>query len=426
MKDEESIGSPKSILVIGGGISGITAAVEAAEVGYDVFLIESNPFLGGRVIRSHQYFPKLCPPTCGLEINFKRIKANPGLKVFTLAEVEDISGKEGDYKVTVKLTPRLVSDNCTACNKCVDVCPVERPNDLNLGIDRTKAIYLPHMMAFPQKYVIDREYCLGSECAKCVTACQYNAIDLAVPEQKLVIQVGAVVVTTGWKPYDATKIKNLHFGEYANVITNVMMERLAAEDGPTGGQIVRPSDGKKVNSVAFVQCAGSRDENHLPYCSSVCCPASLKQATYVKEKNPEAKVTIFYIDVRTLGTLEDFYLRVQNYEGVSLIRGKVARIGEDPETKDLTVEAEDTTSGTMVKEKVEMVVLATGMVPSIAETKLPAEIAFDDYGFVTSEVPGIYAAGCAKRPVNVTISVRDATGAALKAIQSIVGGGPNG
>jgi len=423
---EENIGSPKSILVMGGGISGITAAIEAAEVGYEVFLVESNPFLGGRVIRSNQYFPKLCPPTCGLEINFKRLKANPRVKVFTMAEVESISGKEGDYEVAVKLAPRLVNDNCTACNKCAEVCPVERPNDLNFGMDNTKAIYLPHIMAFPMKYAVDRAVCPGSECAKCVAACQYDAIDLAMPEQKLNIKVGSVVVATGWKPYDATKLETLGFGKYPNVITNVMMERLAVNDGPTGGRIVRPSDGKEISSIAFVQCAGSRDKNHLPYCSAVCCLGSLKQTTYVKERYPEAKVFIFYMDIRAFGTLEDFYLRVQEYDGVSLVRGKVARIREDSETNDLIVEAEDTLAGEKVNEKVEMVVLATGIVPSIAEKGLPTEMTFDDYGFIASGQPGIYAAGCARMPADVSTSVQTATSAALKAIQSVVAGGTNG
>ncbi len=420
------VADSKAILVIGGGISGITVAVEAAEVGYDVFLIEKNPYLGGRVSRANQYFPKLCSPYCGLEINFKRIKANPRIKVFTLAEAESISGKEGNYDVAVRLTPRLVNDNCTACGKCADVCPVERPNDFNLGLDNTKAIYLPHAMAFPMKYVIDTKVCLGVECSKCVSACQYNAIDLGMTTQKLDMNVGSVVVATGWEPYDATKIDNLGFGKYPNVITNVMMERLAATSGPTGGKIVRPSDGKEVNSIAFVQCAGSRDENYLPYCSAVCCPGSLKQVTYVKEQNPDAKIFIFYIDIRTPGILEEFYLRVQGYEGLSLVKGKVAKIEEDPQTRDLTVEADDTASGNKAREKVEMVVLATGIVPSTVEAKIAADITYDDYGFIASEEPGIYAAGCSKRPADVATSVQDATGVALKAIQSIVKGGANG
>ena len=416
----------KSILVIGGGISGITAAIEAAEVGYRVSLIEKNSHLGGRVAKANQYFPKLCSPGCGLEINFKRIKTNHRIKVFTLAEVENISGEEGDYDVTVRLTPRLVNDNCTACNKCAEVCPVERSNDFNLGLDKTKAIYLPHSMAFPMKYVIDRGVCLGNECAKCVAACQYNAIELGMTTQELDMNVGSVVLATGWEPYDATKLVNMGFGKYPNVITNVMVERLAAPSGPTNGKIVRPSDGKEVSSVAFVQCAGSRDENYLQYCSGVCCLGSLKQVTYVKEQNPDAKVFIFYIDIRTPGILEDFYLRIQGYEGLSLVKGKVAKIEEDPQTKDLTVEAEDIASNTKVKEKVDLVVLATGIVPTTTEAKLPAEVIYDNYGFIVSEVPGIYAAGCSKRPADVSTSVQDATGAALKAIQSIVKGEANG
>jgi len=416
----------KAILVIGGGVSGITAAVEAAEVGYEVFLIEKNPYLGGRVARANQYFPKLCAPYCGLEINFRRIKANPRIKVLTLAEVENISGKEGNYDVTVSLIPGLVNANCTACGKCVEVCPVERPNDFNFGLDKTKAVYLPHSMAFPMKYVIDTEVCLGIECSKCVSACQYDAIDLGMKTQKLDINVGSVILASGWEPYDATKLDNLGFGRHPNVITNVMMERLAAPNGPTHGKIVRPSDGKEVNTIAFVQCAGSRDENHLPYCSSVCCLGSLKQVTYVKEQNPDAKIFVFYIDIRAPGILEDFYNKVQAYEGLSLVKGKVAKIEEDPQTKDLTVEADDTSSGIKAREKVEMVVLATGIVPTILEMKIPAEISYDNYGFITSEMPGIYAAGCSKRPADVADSVRDATGAALKAIQSIVKGGVNG
>ena len=426
MSEVDVIDSPKGILVIGGGMAGVTAAVEIAEVGYDVFLVEKEPYLGGRVARLNQYFPKLCSPSCGLEINFRRIKTNPKIKVFTLAEVESVSGKEGAYEVDLKLNPRMVNDNCTACGKCIEVCPVERPNDFNYEMDHTKAIYLPHAMAFPMQYVIDMKVCKGAECAKCVEACQYDAIDLKMPAQKLKLKVGSVVLATGWKPYDANKLDNLGFGKYANVITNVMMERLAAPDGPTKGKIVRPSDGKEVSNIAFVQCAGSRDENHLPYCSGVCCLGSLKQSTYVKDQNPEAKVSIFYIDVRALGILEDFFQRVQGSEGVTLIRGKVAKIEEDPGSQDLTLHAEDTAAGEKVKESFEMVVLATGMVPTSAESKIAADIAHDNYGFVASDTAGIYAAGCSRRPADVSTSVQDATRAALKAIQSVVRGGANG
>lgn len=412
----------RAILVVGGGISGITAAIEAAEVGYEVILVEKEPYLGGRVARNNQYFPKLCSPYCGLEINFKRIKTNPNIKVFTRAEIENISGKEGDYDITLKLAPDMINGNCTACGNCAEVCPVERPNDFNYGLDKTKAVYLPNSMAFPSRYTIDTGVCLGSQCAKCVSACNYHAIDLAKAEKKVDLKAGAVIMATGWKPYDAAKMDNLGFGKYSNVITNVIMERLAAVDGPTGGRILRPSDGKEVNSLAFVQCAGSRDENYLPYCSGVCCLGSLKQVTYLKEKNPAAKVFIFYIDIRAPGILEDFYRRVQGYQDLSLIKGKVAKIEEDPQTGNLTVEADDIISGRKMAQTVEMVVLAAGIVPEPASRKMAGLVNYDNYGFVSSSSAGIYTAGCLKRPTDVSTAVQDATGAALKAIQSIVRG----
>ncbi len=426
MEAGETITSPKGILVIGGGISGITAAVEAAEAGYETFLVEENPYLGGRVARTNQYFPKLCPPSCGLELNFRRIKTNPNIRFFTLAQVESISGEEGDWEVILKMKPRRVNDNCTACGKCVRVCPVERPDDFNLGLDKTKSIYLPHFMAFPMKYIIDESTCLGEECAKCVAACPYDAIDLGMPVEKLKLKVGAIILATGWEPYEAGRIDNLGFGNYPNVITNVMMERLAALNGPTQGKIVRLSDGKEVKSIAFVQCAGSRDENYLPYCSGVCCLASLKQAAYIREQNPDVKITIFYIDIRTPGTFEDFLVRAQENKKLSLVKGKVAKIEEDPQTHDLIVETEDIASNGKVREQVGMVVLATGMVPAARDKKIPATINYDGYGFIASETPGIYAAGCAIKPSDVGTSVRSATSAALKAIQSIVRKGSNG
>ncbi len=412
----------RSILVVGGGISGISATLEAAEVGYEVTLIEKNPYLGGRVTQLNKYFPKLCPPNCGLEINFRRIKNNPRVKIYTLAEVEKISGSEGDFDVTVKLNPRYVNENCTACNACVEVCPVERPNDFNFGMDKTKAIYLPQDFAFPLRYVIDDKYCKKAECAKCVEACTYKAIDLNMKAQSLSLKVGSIAWATGWNPYDATKIDNLGFGKYQNVITNMMMERLASQNGPTKGKILRPSDGKEPSRIAFVQCAGSRDENHLPYCSYVCCLASMKQATYIREQYPEAEILVFYIDIRTPARAERLYLMAQKDEKIKFIKGKVAKVEEDPSTKDITVTAEDALTLQKIHEKVNLVVLATGMAPNTKEWKAPASVSYDTDGFILSNtgVAGMYAAGCALKPIDVYSSVQTATAAALKTIQSLV------
>jgi len=408
-------------------MSGLTAAVEAAEMGREVYIVERQPYLGGRVAQMNKYFPTLCPPSCGLEINFRRIKQNPRIRVFTLAEVESIAGQEGNFDVTVRLNPRYVNENCTACGKCAQACPVERPNAFNYEMDKTKAIYLPHEFAYPMKYVIDKVFCKGDACAKCVDACKYEAIELNMQPKSINLKVGAIIWATGWGPYNEETVDYYGFGKYKNVINNVMMERLAAVNGPTGGIIKRPSDGKEVKKIAFIQCAGSRDENHLPYCSRVCCLASLKQATYLIEQNPEAEIYIFYIDIRALGRYEDFFVKIQNEKNVHLIKGKAGEIIEEPGTGDVIVQAENQETGEIIKDKFDMAVLAAGMVPSTAGEKVPADMDYDDNGFVVgSRTPGIYAAGCVKKPLDVASSVQDATAAALKAIQSTVRRQENG
>jgi quinone-modifying oxidoreductase subunit QmoA len=416
---DEKTGTPASgtILVVGGGISGITTALEAAEVGYEVFIVEKNPYLGGRVAQLNKYFPKLCPPTCGLEINFQRIKKNNLVKWFTLTEVEKISGGPGNYDVILKQSPRHVNTNCTCCGKCAEACDVEIPNVFNFGMNKRKAAYLPHEMAFPQRYVIDPSIIGTASAQKCKDACPYNAVDLEEKAKTFNIKVASVVWATGWNPYDATKMTNLAFGKVQNLITNMMMERLAAVNGPTGGKIVRPSDGKAVNDIAFVQCAGSRDENHLPFCSYICCLASLKQTTYVREANPESKATIYYIDLRTPGRYEKFYKKVKADGNVSFVKGKVAKIEEDAETKDVIVTVEDTLSGKKIQSRHEMVVLATGMEPSTAQVKVPGNAKYDENNFVISDE--ILSTGCAKKPSDVMSSGQTATGTALKAIQMV-------
>jgi quinone-modifying oxidoreductase subunit QmoA len=407
----------RSILVIGGGIAGLTAALEAAEAGCTVILIEKSPFLGGRAIGFNLYFPKLCPPACGFEINFRRIRNNPRVTVLTQAELEGLSGTAGNYEATIRLSPRFVTKACTLCGACAEACPAERPDEFNFGLSKTKVAYLPHKMAFPAEYVIDRSAC-KENCTVCAEACRYGAIDLSQQVERKKFSVAAVVLATGWAPYDATRIANLGFGRFPNVVTNVELERMAAVNGPTAGRILRPSDRKEPEAVAFVQCAGSRDENHLPYCSSVCCSASLKHSTYIHSIYPEAQVTIFYIDTRTPGFLQDFYAKVAANNHLRMIKGKVGRVEEDSETHDLLVTAEDVLTGRKLTQRFSMVVLATGMVPQT--DGLPLNLVRDQFGFVTNGTPGIFAAGCAKRPEEVSATVRDATGAALKALQCAV------
>ncbi len=411
----------KPILVIGGGIAGITAAVEAAEVGYRVVLVEKEAYLGGRVMRTYRYFPKMCPPTCGFEINVRRIRQNPRIVIHTLSTVEQISGTAGNFKATIKKRPRYVTGRSSLDDSMTEKLESERSNDFNFGMDTTKALYYPHDMAYPPLHVLDREALSEADEELLKKISPPEALDFGMEEEEIDIAVGAVVVATGWQPYDATKLEHLGFGKCQNVLTNVMMERLAARSGPTGGEIVRPSDGKVAENVAFVQCAGSRDENHLPYCSAVCCMASLKQARYLREKNESAKATVFYIDIRTVGRLEKFYFDMLEDSNISFVKGKVAEISENPETRDLILGVEDTLSGDRLNQTFDMVVLATGIVPNTAEAKLPIELTYDDYGFIdgTTNIDGVYAAGCAKRPCDVSRTTKDSTAAALKAIQCL-------
>ncbi len=410
----------KKVLVIGGGFSGLTAAVETAEAGSEVVLVEKTPFFGGRVTQLNKYFPKLCPPNCGLEINFRRIKNSGDITFYTSAEVEKISGEEGNFDVTVKVKSRYVNDKCVGCNACAEACPAEMPNDFNFGLDTTKAAYITHNQAFPFIYAIDDRYCKGKACAKCVDACKYNAIDLDMKPETITFKVGSIIAASGWEPYDVSKLDNLGAGKIKNVVTNMQMERLASPNGPTAGKILRPSDGKEAKNIAFVQCAGSRDENHLPYCSFICCMASLKQVTYVREQYEDSKAEIFYIDIRTPGRYEQFYWKVKDDPNVTLTKGKVARITEDIATGDIIVEAEDIMAGKKIKRTFDLVILAAGMVPSTKNSKLPVETSYTPDGFVmpASLKKGVYAVGTLKSPVDVAKSVQEATGVAIKSIQS--------
>jgi quinone-modifying oxidoreductase, subunit QmoA len=414
--DKEKISS--DLLIVGAGIAGITAAVEAAETGISVVLIEKNPYIGGKVSQFNKYFPKLCPPSCGLEINIRRLRTNPLIKLITLAEATHIEGEVGNYNVEIKVKPRYVNNQCTSCGDCLQACPEKRKNDFNYDMDETTAIYLPYENAYPQKYVIDKTVCKGSSCNKCVEVCKYKAIVLDQPERELIAEVKSIIWATGWKPYDAEKLDILNFGKNPDVITNVMMERLASPGGPTNGKIVKPSTKAEVKSVAFVQCAGSRDENHLEYCSSVCCMASLKQARYVREQYPEADIHIFYIDIRSGGLLEDFYSLVQQDNKVHLHRGKVAKVLNNDSAGSLIVEAEDTLTGRLMQQEVDMVVLATGMKPS-TENLFVEKKETDNNGFLISNGNGTIACGVVTKPQDVAATVREATGSVLRAIQII-------
>ena len=406
-----------AVLVVGGGISGLTAALEAAEVGKDVFLVEQNAYLGGRVAQLNQYFPKLCPPTCGLEINFKRLKDNRRIRSYTMTRVTSISGKPGRYEVRLETAPRYINSNCTACGACEAACIEEVPDPFNFGMNKVKAVRLPHEMAFPRRYVLDKDACSDQTLEAIKAACPYNAVELDMQPKTFTLQVGAIIWSTGWNPYDPTQMTQLNFNSSPAIITNMMMERLAAPNGPTQGKILRPGDQAEPKSFAFVQCAGSRDENHLQHCSYICCMATFKQISYIRAQYPEAKIYVFYIDLRTPGKYEHFREKFMDDPNTVLIKGKGASVLAEADGS-VTVSAEDTLSGKKINQKVDLCILATGMQPALGKAGKALGVKMDDNGFVVSEPEkGMIAAGCAKSAVDVYTSGQSSTAAALKAIQ---------
>ncbi len=408
-----------SILVVGGGFSGITAALEAAEVGHEVFIVEKAPFLGGRVMQLNKYFPKLCPPSCGLEIQFQRIKNNKNVKFFTLAEVESISGSKGNFEVKVRIKPRYVGPGSVELTDVIEKLTNNVTDEFEFKLADRKALYMDVPFAFPARYVLEKENCTDED-LKLLEG--VDVIDLKEEEKVITLNVGSIVYATGWKPYDVTKLSNLGAGTVKNCVSNMALERLAAPNGPTGGKIVRPSDGAQPKNIAFVQCAGSRDENHLNFCSYICCMASLKQAAYVRDQYPDAKVTIYYIDLRTPGRYDKFAKRILSDDRINAVKGKVAEVVEAAGTGNVLVTVEDAETGIKAQNEHDLVVLATGMQPSLAGTPVPSGVQVDDQGFIVGgEEQGIFAAGCAKQPLDVMKTAQSGTAAALKAIQTVIG-----
>ena len=415
------VATNETILVVGGGISGMTAALEAAECGKDVVLVEKNPSLGGRVSQLYKYFPKLCHPTCGLEINLRRLKANKRIRVLTLAEVSAVSGKPGDYTATIKISPRFVNENCTACGACAEAVTAEFDNEFNYGMGKRKGAYLTSAMAYPQRYVIDPRLIGTPDAEKAKGACKYDAVDLGMKEETINFKVGAVVWATGWKPYDANKIQPYGYDRYANVITSVEFERLMDPFGPTGGKLIRPSDGKEAKNVAFIQCAGSRDRNHLKHCSRICCMASLKQSTYVREKYADdANVSIYYIDIRAIDRFEDFYKKIQADPKVKFIKSKVANVTADKDGNPV-LHGVDTEGYHRYDNPHDLVVLAIGMEPAVDASKIMPGVAADASGFIdiNATTEAVFGAGCASNALDVNRSVQSATAGALRAIQVV-------
>jgi len=413
----------REILIVGGGIAGITAALELGYLGYKVHLVERKPSIGGNMAKLTKVFPTLDCAQCILTPRMAEVGRNPNVNLLTYAEVQEISGRPGNYNVKVFMKPRGVDvEKCRSCGVCAKVCPVTVPDEYNEGLSERKAAYIEFPQAVPSAYTIDFEAC--TKCGKCEQLCPAKAINLEDKGKIVELNVGAIIMATGYQLYDANKLKQYGYGIYPDVITMMALERLTSASGPTGGY-VKKADGSDVKKIAIVLCAGSRDKNHIPYCSRICCMYSLKQAFLLK-KMLGIDVTIYYTDIRATGKgYEELYWRCQE-AGVVFIRGKVAEIWKNKNGK-LVVVAEDTLLNEVQEDEYDMVALATPMIPSAGLQELAAKmkLAIGEDGFIQEKHPkldpvdslkaGIFACGCALSPKDVRDTVSDALAAAAKA-----------
>ncbi len=415
-------------LVIGGGIAGMNASLDLAEMGFKVYLLEKGESIGGHMAQLDKTFPTLDCSICIEGPKMVDVKRHPNIEIIDFADLESVEGYVGNFTVRIRKNQRyVITEKCTGCGECKDVCPIEYPNDWDMNLGVRKAISAPFDQAVPLVYRINKDYCI--ECFKCVDACgAREAIDFGQKPEEIELEVGTIIVATGYDVYLPTDDPLYGYGKYANVITSLEFERLILAAGPTGGKVIRASDGKKPHSVSFVQCVGSRDTGKYQYCSNFCCMYTLKHAIQLKEKYKEdVEVYIFYMDVRSNSKgYEEFYKRAREL-GVIFIRGRPSRISELPETSNLIIRAEDEMLGEPIEIESEMVVLATASTPKKGSDEIAHILGLTrgQDGFFMESHPklkpmdaptdGIFLAGACQGLKDIPYSVSQGSGAASRA-----------
>ncbi len=430
------VGVTPKVLVIGGGIAGIQAALDVADAGYEVILVEKETSIGGHMAQLSETFPTLDCSQCILTPKMVAVSRNPKIKLMTYSEVIDISGYVGNFKVKIKEKPRYVDpEKCNLCTDCEDVCPVVVPNEFDMGLSIRKAIYLPFPQAVPSTYTLDMEKCLGLDpirCGKCIEVCDVEAIDYDVHPKIIEEEVGAIIVATGYDLYPKNMLGEYGYGEDEDIINGLEFERMLSASGPTKGEVRRPSDGKVPKRVVFIQCAGSRDpDNHLPYCSKICCMYTAKHAMLYKHHVEDGEAYIFYIDIRAAGKgYEEFIHRAMEEERIVYLRGKPSKVFRKGEK--LVVWGVDTLLGEKIEIEADLVVLAMAMVPGKGTGEIidVLNCAADENEFlkevhpklrpVESSTPGFFLAGAAQAPKDIPDTVAQASAAASKAL-SVIG-----
>ncbi len=420
-KEERMI---KEVLIVGGGVGGVQAALDIAQAGYKVYVVESTLSIGGIMAQLDKTFPTMDCSICILGPKLVDVSKDLNIELITNARITSITGDAGNFNAEIEVRPRYVDmKKCNGCSACVEVCPVILPNEWDLNLKPRKCIYVMFAQSVPLRYTIDKEKCI--ECGLCTKVCELDAINLSEEPKTLTLKVGAIIVSTGTKTFDASRKGQYGYGRIRNVFTNIEFERIICASGPTSGELIRP-DGKHIKKVAFIQCVGSRDVHFHEYCSVYCCLASIKEGRLVMEHEPDADVWIFYNDLRAFGKgFEELYVRSEK-EGMKFIKGLPGEITENTDTGDPIVLFEDTKTGKVSEVAFDMVVLAVALEPSEETTRLAEilELETDRHGFIRSLHPasrpletlrkGIYLAGTCQGPKDIPETVSQASGVAAK------------
>ena len=425
--EAEKVSVDKTAMVIGGGVSGIQTALDLGDMGFKTYLIERNPTISGRMGQLDKTFPTLDCSMCILAPKMVDAGKHEYIELISYAEVKKVDGYIGNFKVTITKKPRYVNEEtCTGCGVCQEVCPIEIPNYFDEGTGMVKAAYIPFPQAVPLVATIDKDYCIN--CHLCDKNCSIDAIDHDQEPEDIELDIGTIVVATGYDPFDASEKEEYIFDQAENVITGLQIERYINASGPTQGHVIQPSSGETPKRIAFIQCVGSRDEKvGNPYCSRVCCMYAMKNAQLCVDHEPDTEVTIYYIDIRAFGKgYEEFYRASQEKYGIKFIRGKAAQLIEN-EDKTVVVRAEDTLIGKITEYEYDLVVLSVGLVPPHNSEELRQELGLSKSadGFFMEAHPklrpvdtmtdGVYLAGVAQGPKDIPDSVSQASGAAARA-----------
>ena len=427
------IKAKKSVLVIGGGIAGIQAALDLANAGFKVYLVEKTASIGGKMAQLDKTFPTLDCSACILTPKMADVGKHKNIELFTLAEVEGVNGYVGNYEVTVLKHPRYVDEKkCAGCGECEEVCPATAPNEFDMGLRTRKAIYRPFPQAIPNSYTIDKKVCIN--CMACEGVCERGAIDHEQQEERIKLEVGGIILTVGCDLFNATLASELGYGHYGNIITSMEFERISNAAGPTGGKISSLVTGKAPRSVAFIQCVGSRDARFNEHCCRVGCMVSLKQAILVKEKLGEhAEVYVCFNDMRAFGKgFEEFYKRARDM-GIEFIHGlpSEVRMAQD---KSLYFDVYDSGTNKLLQVNADLIVLAAGLVKSPDYDKLQAVLhvprSADGFFLEThpklrpfdTPIAGIFLAGTCQGPKDIPDTVAQASGAAMKTTELLAKG----